>query len=84
MVLCIFWKPVTRLSLNLGPSIEVESGPLRKTFFFFLAELHGIWNLSSLTRDQTHTPCSGSIESKPLDHQGSPWRDLCGMRARLL
>ena len=23
-------------------------------------------------RDQTHAPCNGSVESGPLDHQGSP------------
>ena len=27
---------------------------------FFLAMLHGMWDLSSLTRDQTHVPCIGS------------------------
>ena len=27
---------------------------------------------SSLTRDQTQAPCVGSVESEPLDHQGSP------------
>ena len=27
---------------------------------------------SSLTRDQTQTPCIGSTESWPLDHQGGP------------
>ena len=29
-------------------------------------------DLSSLTRNQTHFPCSGSMESELLDHQGSP------------
>ena len=29
-------------------------------------------DLSSLTRDQTQAPCIGSVESQPLDHQGSP------------
>ena len=28
-------------------------------FFFFLAVSHGTWNLSSLTRDQSHGPCNG-------------------------
>ena len=30
---------------------------------------------SSLTRDRTWDPCIGSVEYKPLDHQGSaqPW-----------
>ena len=30
-------------------------------------------DLSSLTRDQTRAPCSGSLESQPLDRQGSPY-----------
>ena len=29
-------------------------------------------DLISVTRDQTHAPCSGSMESYPLDHQRSP------------
>ena len=29
-------------------------------------------DLSSLTRDRTHTSCSGSGGSKPLNHQGVP------------
>ena len=35
---------------------------------------HFLWHVgsSSLTRDQTSNPCSGSSESEPLDHQGSP------------
>ena len=32
-------------------------------FFNFLAALHSIQDLSSLTRDQTHTPCIGRVES---------------------
>ena len=39
-----------------------------------------VWDLScgmcvrssSLTRDRTRAPCIGSVESYPLDHQGSP------------
>ena len=27
---------------------------------------------SSLTRDPTQTPCIGSMDSQPMDHQGSP------------
>ena len=34
-----------------------------KTFFFFLATLHGMWHLNSLTRNLTHAPCIGSGES---------------------
>ena len=32
-------------------------------FFFFLAIPRSMQDLSSLTRDQTHAPCSGSAES---------------------
>ena len=31
--------------------------------FFFLAALHGLWDLSSLTRDWTRAPCSESMKS---------------------
>ena len=34
--------------------------------------LQGLWNLSSLAREQTHTPCSESTASHPLGHPGSP------------
>ena len=37
----------------------------------FVFWLCGMQDLSSLTRDQTHTPCSGNWESQPLDHQES-------------
>ena len=30
---------------------------------YFLVTLHGVWDLSSPTRDPTHTPCIGSVES---------------------
>ena len=40
-------------------------------FFFFLAMLCGMWDLSSPTRDRTLVPCNGSMESQPLDFQGS-------------
>ena len=31
--------------------------------FFFLAAQCGMQDLSSLTRDQTHAPCMGNMES---------------------
>ena len=34
-----------------------------KFIFIFLAVSYGMQDLSSLTRDQTHTPSSGSTES---------------------
>ena len=39
---------------------EVAGG---RVAFFFSAVLCDMWDLSSLTRDQTHAPCSGSSES---------------------
>ena len=39
---------------------------------YVLATLHGLLDLSSLARIQTHAPCSGSKEFSPLDHEGSP------------
>ena len=43
-------------------------------FFFwfpFWAIPLGMWSLSSLTRDGAHSPCSGSVESQPLDCPGN-------------
>ena len=42
-------------------------------FFLFLAVPHGMWDLTSLTRDWTYAPCIGSTEFSPLDRQGSPY-----------
>ena len=39
---------------------------------------------SSLTRERTHAPCIGSIESWPLNHQGSPWTHFYFTRALFL
>ena len=38
---------------------------------YFLAPRCGMWDLSSLTRDQTLIPCIGSMEYQSLDLQGS-------------
>ena len=43
-------------------------------FFFFLNFGHSVRDLSSLSKDWTHAPCTGSMESKPLDHQGAQQR----------
>ena len=40
--------------------------------FFFFAAVCNVQDLSSLTRYQTHAPCTGSTESQPQAHQGSP------------
>ena len=39
--------------------------------WLFLATWHSLWDLSLSTRDRTHVPCIGSVESEPLDHQGT-------------
>ena len=44
----------------------------QRPWTFFLASPPGMQDLSSLTRDRTCGPCSGSVASSPLDHQGSP------------
>ena len=36
-----------------------------------LSVMHCIWDLNSLTRDQTCIPCIGSMDSQPPDYQGS-------------
>ena len=41
-------------------------------YFILLSALHNSLDLSSLTRDGTWAPGSGSTESSPLDHQGIP------------
>ena len=40
------------------------------TYCIYLAIPHNLLDLSSPTRDPTHTSCTGSMESLPLDHQG--------------
>ena len=35
---------------------------LKTRILFCFAWLRGMWDLSSLTWDQTHTPCSGSVK----------------------
>lgn len=42
--------------------------------FYLLAVPHCMWDLSSLTRDGTCTPCIGSKESSPWDCKRSPNR----------
>ena len=58
--------------------------PLIVIYFYFLALPPHMWDLSSPTRDRTHTPCIGSVGSQLLDHQRCPWGRLikCGMWGR--
>ena len=56
-----------RLQQNVNPGdssrllrVSVVHSFLKNVFI--LATPHGVQDLSSLTRDQTQTPCSGSVE----------------------
>ena len=40
------------------------------TYCIYLAIPHNLLDLSSPKRDPTHTSCTGSMESLPLNHQG--------------
>ena len=74
---CIPLIPVLcsiRVKASWHPSWQFSLGPTTHFGFLcsiFLAVSH-IWDLGSLTKDQTLTLCMGSTESQPLGHQGSP------------
>ena len=51
------WNPL-KLGFNLKSTWATE----KKPDLFFLATLQGMWDISSLIRDWTHAPCSGSPE----------------------
>ena len=67
--------PLWSKCLGCAQSLIHSSVPLTMYFghffFFFLAMLCGTWALSPPTRDRTLVPCNGSMESQPLDCQGS-------------
>ena len=51
-----------KIQLRLGlESVNWNLNPL--SFFFFLAVLCSMWDLSSLTKDQTCALCIGSMET---------------------
>ena len=39
-----------------------SAGPMQRLLLLDSSRAHGIWKLSSSTRDQTHTLCSGRVE----------------------
>ena len=55
----------------LARSLVAARGPLSCGMQTLSCGMHV--GSSSLTRDQTRTPCIGSTEFYPLHHQGSPW-----------
>ena len=54
-----------------------KSGFKQMSSFFLSVTLCSLWDLSSLTRDQTCTAPMGSAELQPLDSQGSSSNCLC-------
>ena len=62
----------------LSPSESASNSSSWQTFFFFFQLKkfffgHAAWHVGSqfLNRNRTYTPCIGSAESQPLDHQNS-------------
>ena len=52
-----------RIPNTLQPKVLEGQGSSVFCFWFILATPRGMWDLNSLTRDQTYAPCSGSTES---------------------
>ena len=52
-----------RVFVNIDPYLPQESSNENLFYLLFLATLHGLQDLSSLTRDRTCAPCSGSVKS---------------------
>ena len=71
LILTIMWdKWVREIQLcSMGRKNTKTTDLLCCNFFWGRAS---ICDLSSLTRNQTHAPCIGSMESYPLGHQRSP------------
>ena len=71
---CLWSLPLSFIPLLLSLNfLSLEwSAEALDFFFFFLVSPRGMQDLSSLTRDRTSAPCSGSVASSPLEHQGSP------------
>ena len=46
---------------------------MEHVLFSSFLRVGSMYSLSSPTRDWTSAPCSGTMESQPLDHQGSPF-----------
>ena len=65
------WAPCLPHALKC-PVLPTFAHTLIFPKLFVLAAPRGMWNLGSPIGYQTHTPCSGSTDSKLLDHQGSP------------
>ena len=58
-------KPISIFLINTDAEIlnKYQQTKFNNFFFFFLATLNGLWDLSSLTRDGTHALGSKGTES---------------------
>ena len=60
--------------------LSVPGVSLQELVFFliiFLSTLSGMWDLSSLARDRTHTACVGSVEVLTSERPGKPLQKSC-------
>ena len=72
--ICVFWNSCGNFALVC---VKLKKNKIKKINIISmlkknLAMPHGMQGLCSPTVDWVHAPCSGSTESSPLDHQGSP------------
>ena len=69
----MLWIAEQILTLNKAED-NMAAAPQRwpALALFFLALLHGLWDLSSTTRDQTRTLSSERVASQALDRQRVP------------
>ena len=74
---CLFSPEIISSCLLVLVSAFYVQDPNLVKFLFILATPHSVWDLSSQTTDETHTLCSGSVESEPLDRQGVPCCCCC-------
>ena len=60
------------ISLTSGSICQLVTNQGKIEWFFFFFWPHSVWDLSSPARDRTRVFYIGSMESQPLDGQGSP------------
>ena len=77
---CLVTKPTLTHHLQCLPVPTLENNALNHLLgvtesYFILSSFfwpRGMWDLRFPIRDQTHTPCTGSTASQPLDYQRNP------------
>ena len=66
----VFQKSITHFKAFIGEIFYLFKIRIQFNFIYLTAAC-GKWDLSSLIRDWTCTLCNGSVQSLPLNHQGS-------------